>query len=152
MTGFVGVRAVRSHAFDVALPFALALRLFEPEGERAWAPGWNPRYVHPASGRVEKGMIFTTDADDEATLWIVLRHESDAGAVEYARITPGSRIAIVRVECAPVDSQATCVTVTYEYTGLSEEGNAYVRSMDETRYREFIESWNETIRRMPCPG
>jgi hypothetical protein len=140
-----GERAVRSHSFDLPLPLAKAFPLFEPEGERAWAPGWEPKYVHPADGRARKGMVFTTDAGGEETLWLVLDHDPGAGAVEYARITPGHRVAIVRVKCAPIDAGATRVTVSYEYTGLSAAGNDYVRSMDEARFRESIESWKALI-------
>ena len=146
MSAFVGERVLRSHSFDLAMPLSAAFPLFEPEGERAWAPGWDPQYVYPADGRPEKGMVFVTDANDEETLWLVLRHEPGAGAVEYARVTPGNRVAIVRVQCDAIDAGSTRVTVSYEYTGLSEEGNAYVRSMDEGAYRAFIESWGEMIR------
>jgi hypothetical protein len=58
---FVAEHAVRSHSFVVAMPAARALRLFEPEGERAWAEGWEPHYVHPVDGHAETGMVFTTE-------------------------------------------------------------------------------------------
>jgi hypothetical protein len=145
VSAFRGARALRSHSFDLPMPLPEAFPLFEPEGERAWAPGWDPRYIHPADGRPQKGMVFVTGADDEETLWLVLRHEPRAGAVEYARITPGNRAAIVRVQCDAIDAGSTRVTVSYEYTGLSEAGNAYVRSMDEGHFRDFIASWKEMI-------
>jgi len=51
MTPFRAEHCERSHSFTVALPVAEAFRLFEPEGERRWAEGWDPRYLHPADGR-----------------------------------------------------------------------------------------------------
>jgi len=147
MSAFIGERALRSHSFELPLPMPEAFRFFEPEGERAWAPGWNPAYVYPASGAPEKGMVFTTGEGDEHTIWIVMGYAPTAGAVEYARITPGARIAIVRVQCSAVDARNARVSVSYEYTGLSEAGNAYVRSMDELSYRAFIDSWGEMIRK-----
>jgi hypothetical protein len=145
---FVGERAVRSHSFDLPLEPTAAFRFFEPEGERSWAPGWDPIYVYPADGLLERGMVFTTGEGDEYTIWIVLGHAPAAGAVEYARITPGVRLAIVRVQCVPLEGAVTRVTVSYEYTGLSDAGNAYVRAMDEPAFRAFIDSWGETIRRV----
>jgi len=147
MPTFIGERALRSHSFDLPLPASKAFRFFEPEGERAWAPGWNPAYVYPPDGKPEKGMVFTTGEGDEHTIWIVMGYAPAAGAVEYARITPGARIAIVRVQCAPVDPANARITVSYEYTGLSEAGNDYVRSMDAPAYQAFIDSWGEAIRR-----
>jgi hypothetical protein len=136
----------RSHSFDLPVAAADAFHFFEPEGERSWAPGWNPIYVYPAHGLPEKGMVFTTGQGEEYTIWIVLGHAPESGAVEYARITPGARLAIVRVQCMALEADATRVTVSYEYTGLSEAGNTYVRGMDETSYKSFIDSWGETIR------
>ena len=147
MPAFVGERALRSHSFELPLPASEALRYFEPEGERAWAPGWNPAYVYPADGQPEKGMVFTTGEGADHTIWIVLGYAPASGAVEYARITPGARLAIVRVQCSALDGAKARITVSYEFTGLSEAGNDYVRSMDESAYRTFIESWGEAIRR-----
>jgi len=148
MPVFVGERALRSHSFELPLPASEAFRFFEPEGERAWAPGWNPAYVYPPNGEPEKGMVFTTGEGAEHTIWIVNAYAPTAGAIEYARITPGARIAIVRVQCSPMEVGSVRVTVSYEYTGLSEAGNAYVRSMDEAAYRAFIDSWGEAIRKV----
>ncbi len=145
MDDFVGERAERSHAFVVARPIAEAFELFTPAGERAWAQGWDPRYVHPADGRTEQGMVFITTHNDETTIWTMLRHDPGAGIVEYLRVTPGARIASVLVQCSAIDAARTRVTVVYRFTGLSEAGNASVRAMDETHYRAFIDGWGTAI-------
>lgn len=143
---FVGERAFRSHSFDIALPAPKAFGFFTPEGERSWAPGWDPQYVFPRGPDPEKGMVFTTGEGAGATLWLLSRYEPATGEAEYVRITPNVRMAIVRVRCVPLDASSSRVTVSYEFTGLSEAGNEYVRSMDEAAYRKFIESWGEAIR------
>src|SRR3982074_2078148 len=136
---FAGERATRSHSFAVAVPARDAFRLFEPEGERAWAQGWEPQYVHPRDGRAEAGMVFTTDHGGEHTIWMMTRHEPAAGLVEYVRTTPGSPIATVMVQCAPLSAARTRVTVIYVFTGLSDAGNENIRTMDEARFRDFID-------------
>jgi len=145
MSAFVAERSTRSHSFVLEMPRARAFPLFEPEGERAWAQGWNPSYVHPANGKAEQGMVFTTSHGGEDTLWMVIRHEPAAGIVEYARLTPGSRTATVLVQCAPIDAGRTRVTVIYVFTGLSAAGNSIIRKMDDDAYRDYIESWREAI-------
>jgi hypothetical protein len=145
MDGFSGGRAVRSHSFTVALPMAEAFRLFEPEGERAWAQGWDPRYVFPADGTPERGMVFTTSHGNESTIWNLTRHDPQGGVVEYLRVTPGSRVAVVLVQCAEIGPRKTRVTVVYTFTGLNEAGNEYVRAMDEAHYRAFIDGWATAI-------
>ena len=146
MSAFRSERAVRSHAFTLPLSRADAFRFFEPEGERAWAPGWEPKYAYPPDGRAETDMVFTTDAAGEATVWSVIRHDPVAGVVEYLRVTPGSRIARVNVRCEAMGAAETRVSVTYVYTGLDDAGNAYVRDMHERAYSEFIDSWAAAIR------
>jgi hypothetical protein len=145
MADFTGERTERSHSFVVARPLAESFALFTPEGERAWAQGWDPRYVYPADGRTEQGMVFITTHNQETTIWTLVRHDPGAGIVEYLRVTPGARIASVLVQCAGIDAARTRVTVVYRFTGLSEAGNAYVRAMDEPHYRAFIDGWDSAI-------
>ena len=136
---------VRSHSFVAALPLARAFPLFEPEGERTWAHGWDPRYLNPPDGKAQPGMVFTTSHGNEETIWLVTRHEPAAGIVEYARITPGSRAGTVLVQCAALDPARTRVTVIYALTGLSEAGNAHLRGLDEASFRTYIGSWEKAI-------
>lgn len=145
MSAFAAEHVVRSHALVVALPAGEAFALFEPEGERAWAAGWDPRYLHPADGRAEAGMVFTTAHGGEATIWTLVRHEPRAGLVEYVRTTPGSRTGTVLVQCARLDAARTRVTVIYALTALSEHGNAVLRAFDEAAYRAYIDSWERAI-------
>jgi hypothetical protein len=148
MSAFQAEHSRHSHSFTVARPMADTFPLFEPEGERAWAEGWDPLYVHPADGRPCRGMVFTTGHGGEATIWMMIRHEPEAGVVEYLRCTPSSRTGSVLVRCEPLDAARTRVTVTYELTALNETGNAYIREMNETRYRAFIEEWERAIARI----
>ncbi|HET7730824.1 MAG TPA: hypothetical protein VFK48_12405 [Usitatibacter sp.] len=142
---FVSEHAVRSHTIVVPLPMAEAFRLFEPEGERAWAEGWEPRYRHPPDGHAERGMVFTTGHGGEETIWTMIRHEPEAGVVEYVRTTPGSRTATVLVQCLQFNERLTRVTVIYAMTGLTEAGNAAIRELDENEFRRYIESWESAI-------
>ena len=145
MTGFTAEHIVRSHGFVVERPIEHAIELFTPEGERAWAPGWDPTYLHPADGRTERGMVFTTGHNNEHTLWTMTRHEPAAGVVEYQRITPGSRMGSVLVQCEALDSARTRVTVTYTLTALTEDGNRMLREIDTAAFRAFIGDWERAI-------
>ena len=145
MSAFRAEHLERAHAFVVGLAPAQAFPLFEPEGERLWAEGWNPAYLHPADGRATRGMVFTTDHGGEHTIWTLVRHEPAAGLVEYVRCTPGSRTGRVLVHCTPLDEGRTRVNVVYELTGLTEAGNARVRELDPAHYEAFIDGWSKAI-------
>ena len=146
MSAFRAEHGERAHDFVLALPMSQAFELFTPEGERLWAAGWEPRYLHPADGRATRGMVFTTGHGGEETIWTMMRHEPASGLVEYLRVTPGSRVGRVLVHCTALDLSRTRVNVVYEFTGLTGAGNARIRELlDPARYRDFIESWAKEI-------
>ena len=142
---FAAERATRTHAFDLDIPKEEAFHLFEPEGERCWAPDWNPRYFSPRDGTAEAGMVFATGVGAAATIWVMSRHEPAAGRVEYVRTTPGSRVATVSVRCAALSPRRTRVEVTYVFTSLGDAGNEYIRAMSEEAFRKMIEGWKSAI-------
>jgi hypothetical protein len=142
---FRAEHAHRAARFELPLPRDRAFELFTPEGERAWAEGWDPEYLHPVDGRAAAGMVFRTRAHGEETVWMMMRFDPGSGAVSYVRCTPGSRIATVDVTCNALGPHRCEVTVTYEFTGLSQAGNDWVRAMDEARYDAFIAEWKAAI-------
>jgi hypothetical protein len=145
---FQALHVERSSGFALALPVGRAFELFTPEGEKSWAQGWAPEYLHPADGKLAAGMVFRTRTEGEETLWVVGRCDRAAGEVEYVRATPGSRVAVVTVRCSPLDAGRTHVGVRYAFTGLAEAGNAWIAEMDERRYAELIDSWRAAIEAM----
>lgn len=148
---FRAERAERVAAFVVPLPADRAFALFTPEGEKSWADGWHPEYLHPADGRIAHGMVFRTRAGGEDTVWTVARFEPPT-LVEYVRCTPASRTAIVTVRCTPLDGERCTVAVGYAFTGLTEAGNEWIRAMDERRFAEFIDGWRSEIEAMLARG
>ena len=134
----------RAHAIVLPLPIAEAFPLFEPEGERLWAEGWNPTYLQPVDGSARRGMVFTTEHGNEHTVWMMVRHEPPH-LVEYVRMTPGSRIGKVLVQCSEIDARRTRVNVSYALTGLADKGNELIRGLDDAEFAKFIDSWGERI-------
>jgi hypothetical protein len=89
-------------------------------------------------------MVFTTGHGGEETLWTMTIHEPESGVAEYLRVTPGSRMGTVRVQCSEA-AAGTKVTVTYALTALTPEGNATLQGLDAAAYRAFIEAWGTSI-------
>lgn len=143
---FVAQTADRSHTITLPLSLEKTMPFFEPEGERAWADGWDPYYLAPSDGRTAEGMVFTTRHGGHETIWLMSRDRRIDGKVEYVRTTPGHVIAVVSVDVREDDKSTTRVTVRYRYTALSDEGNAYVRAMDEQRFATMISGWETSIR------
>jgi MOSC domain-containing protein YiiM len=125
-------------------PVATTFPLFTPDGERLWVPGFDPAFLHPASGEQGPGAIFTTNHDGEDTLWMVLRLSPADGIAEYARVTPGSRRGVVRVRLEPEDG-ATAATIAYELESLSEAGDTALDALTDAAYRSMLQDWEARV-------
>jgi hypothetical protein len=87
------MRLLSSGQFGVALVAARAIGFFTPEGERAWVPGWDPRYPGGLPSE-DSGTVFVTNSGGIETLWVVLDIDRGAATAAYAHIprptTPAS--------------------------------------------------------------
>ena len=120
---------------------------FSPEGERSWAPGWDPEYLHPADPAPNPGLVFRTRAGGELTLWLLLRYDPTACEAEYVRVVPDSRMGTVRVACRAAGDGHTDVHVCYALTGLSEAGNDVLAALTEPAFGTMLCQWQAAIAR-----
>lgn len=144
------LKVAREHSFTVALPAAAAFVLFTPLGEKNWAEGWNP--VFPAAGDLplRDGTVFTVEAPHPhgrgsiQSVWSVSRHEPPR-LIEYRNVILDLRATRIQVECAAAGAKTTRVTVRYEYTGLSAEGDAIIAEITAERFAAMIGQWRDSI-------
>lgn len=133
----------RVRSFRLDAPCARVFAMFTPEGERTWAPGWNPEML---SGGETRGSVFRTRTHEAETLWIVADYRPAEGRVSYARLRQGSNFGLVDVGCRDIDGGASEISVRYTLTGIGAEGEAFVREfLDEKAYAAFIEEWRRAI-------
>jgi hypothetical protein len=132
--------ATQMRTFHLDAPVARVFPLFTAQGERAWAPGWEPRTL---SGADERGSAFVTTAHTGAMVtWIVTDYRPTEGHVSYARLVQGSNIGLVDVTCSAVASGGTDVSVRYTLTAVSEAGETFVSQfLAEQHYTTMIEEW-----------
>ena len=121
-----------------------ALSLFTPEGEKLWVPDWHPTYVHPTNGELIEGLVWTTEHEDELTLWTVVRVNDRERSFEYVRATPGSRMGTVKVRFAGFEDDVTRIEIRYRMTGLSPEGNALLEEFD-IDFDGMLEEWEDLL-------
>ena len=132
--------ATQVRSFRLDAPLAQVLPLFTAEGERRWAPGWEPVIL---SGAEERGSAFATRSHSGIeTTWIVTDYRPAEGRVSYARLAQGSNIGLVDVACTAAEGGGTVVSVRYTLTGVSEQGRAFVREfLQPEHYTRMIEEW-----------
>jgi len=149
--------ASQVRSFRLEAPLARVLPLFTAEGERSWAPGWEPTIL---SGDVERGSAFATRGHSGIeTTWIVADYRPAEGRVSYARLVHDSNIGLVDVACTKAQHGGTDVSVRYTLTPVSEAGRAWVSEfMAEEHYSRMIEEWRLAtskalgLRRASSPG
>ena len=133
-----------THKISLPLPIADCFPLFTPLGERDWVPGWQPRFLWPADGHTQKGMVFITGEGSEETFWTVVDFDEAQHYARYARITPGSRSVLVEIQCAATGPGETDVEVRYALTGHNEAGNDAVHTF-AAGFPAMIEEWRTLI-------
>ena len=132
-------------SFDLPIPAAEAISYFTPEGERDWAPGWDP--IYPA-GEVSEtpGTVFITSHGDDQTIWTIHAIDRAACAAAYSRHNVDKWAGTVSVRCEDIGSQGCTVTVDYDTTVLPGGDLAILHHFDDEAYEEMMNHWSEAVR------
>jgi Activator of Hsp90 ATPase homolog 1-like protein len=120
------------------------LSLFTPEGERAWAAGWDPSYPAQAEDDSQPGTVFQTRHGPHTGTWIVASREPGR-SIRYTRVIADQDAGTVTVTLDGSDSASgTQLTVCYDLTALSEPGAAHLARF-AAGYPQFLAHWAEAI-------
>lgn len=138
------MRRTSSGEFDLPLSAAEAIWLFTPEGERAWSPGWSPRYATGESSEAP-GTVFTTVAHDTETIWVIVEISRTGGLATYARVTPGHHAGIVSVQCVDTRPGHTTVTVSYDMSLIGDLDSSGFDAYAPAQFEEMMRHWSEAI-------
>ncbi len=148
MADFRGKRAVREYVqTNNASPEKL-FPLLCPVREAEWVPGWEYRMIYSKSGLAELGCVFTTPNDDGSqTTWMTIEYEP-LRRIGFVWVWPKMVTARLRFELEAAGGK-TCLHARYEYTGLSEKGNAEVERYSEewfaTKMKKFEAALNHYL-------
>jgi hypothetical protein len=146
MTTFTASHVERTHAIRLHAGPHEVFPLFDPLGERLWAPGWEPHFLYPQPGKPEAGAVFTTRQDrGQAVIWTIAALDGAGQRIEYLRVTPEEQLARIAIRCAELPDGTTEARVTYSFTALAEAGNAFVLGYTDAHHRERIAGWERAI-------
>ena len=136
-----------SAGFDIAQPVEQVFPLFSPEGEKAWVPGWDYENVMGTTV-LSEDYVFLTRGHDHATstaIWLVKRYVPETWLIQFYRVEPTDKIAVVTVQCSKTSERMTHVDVTYEYIALSDVGRKFIDSFAAKPYARFIDEWKNLL-------
>jgi hypothetical protein len=146
MIGFVPAHQTRSATIRLDAAPERAFGMFTPLGERAWAQGWDPEFLHPLAGEACEGSVFITRTGGRETIWTTIAHDPPRRAA-YSRVTPGLHAVIVKVRLRPADDDGTLADVSYTFTALTPAGNDAVAEMVDG-FGGWMEEWETSINRV----
>ena len=146
-----GIRAnpqvVREGSFELDFSAGRALSFFTPEGERAWAKGWDPKPIFPPQPNIafQENSVFRLDHGPESSLWTILEADPHKYIAEYLCVVKGVRLSRVRVEIQPLGEERCRVHVRYVHTATSEKGLHFVASLTEEAYAQQMLDWQRMV-------
>ena len=138
------MRQTSSGQFQLPLSAVEAIWLFTPEGERVWAPGWNPQYGTGESSEAP-GTVYTTTAHGLQTIWVIVDIDRSGGSASYARVTPGHHAGIVSVRCDDAQPGYSTVTVSYDMSLLGGGGPSGLGAYAPEPFAEMMGDWSKAI-------
>ena len=149
---------VRSYTQRLVGSPAQVFPLLCPVREADWIDGWDPLLVISETGVAEPGCVFVTAARPADAVWVITRHDPDAGQIEMLKLSPGVTVCKLRIEL--VASATGCdAHVSYEHTSLGPAGDAFVADFTPEYYEQFMRDWEarlnhylSTGRRLSLPG
>ena len=121
-------------AFIANAPMDRVAPLFGAEGERVWAPDWDPQFVYPIPAADHEGMVFTVAHDHRKSVWVNTEFDAKNGRIQYAYVLPDIMVTLITLRLTPEANQ-TRVEVKYDRTSLSPEADAHVRQTAEQHHK-----------------
>jgi hypothetical protein len=121
--------------------------LFGAMEEKKWSEGWHPTPVFPVSGNMEEGLIFQSPdhvPNSGLLTWVVAKYDRLNHQVQYI-VTSANRVTVITVACSRVDDDHTKAEITYQLTGLNEEGNEISHHLIAKIFENKLTGWETAI-------
>jgi len=143
---FAPQRVTRGYRQTIKAPPDVVFSLLCPVREAEWLEGWKYKMMYSESGRIEDGAVFSTPGDgEEDTIWVVTKHDTTLRQVEFARLTPNSRICLLRIAVHARDTNSSYVDIAYIYTGITPAGNRFLDHLTEDAFLQTVTFWEASM-------
>ena len=126
--GSVRVHTEEKFVFTANAPMEQVVPLLGAEKERAWAPGWDPQFVHPLPAADVPGMVFVVAHSHRKSVWVITEFDAKKGRIQYVYVIPDALVTLITLQLTP-EGEKTRVEVEYDRTALNAEADAHVRHL-----------------------
>jgi hypothetical protein len=146
------VSVLREYTQELQGTVADVVPLLCPVREAEWIEGWEPEVVFTRSGHAEEDCAFVTSDRGEEAVWIITRHDRDAGIVEMVKTIPAALVTRIRIRLEEVGEGRTLAHVAYRNISLSPRGDGMVAALTPERWEAFMRRWEERLNHFLATG
>ena len=144
-SSFKAKRVGRQYVQKINAAPSVVHALICPVKEAEWLENWDYELIFSQSGFAEYGCVFTSQSAGEETIWIITKRDDGRFETEFARSTPGSRVALVTVSIQESGHQTSQVKIRYTITALSAAGNQFIDNFTEENFAKDMQFWEATM-------
>jgi len=130
--------------FVANAPWEETAPLFGANGERKWAPDWDPQFLYPKPASDQPGMVFRVEHPHHSSIWVNTAFDLAAGHIQYAYVLNNAMATLIDIRLSREDGDKTGVAVVYERTALEPEANEHVLHYTDGDAKARKE-WEEAI-------
>jgi hypothetical protein len=142
---FKAKRVTRQYVQTIDAEPSVVHSLICPVKEAEWLEGWDYDLIYSQSGVAEHGCVFTSQSAGEETIWLITKREDTRWETEFARVTPGSRVALVTIQIEDSGHQRSRVHIRYTITALTPAGNQFIENFTEANFVKDMQFWEATM-------
>lgn len=145
-----GTRVVKTYKWEFDADARTVFLLLCPTKERDWIEGWEDihQLIYSESGIAEDACVFTTHHPEEGfAVWLTSKYSLENTTIEFVKHLVEKGV-IVRwtMEVRPLTSHSSAVFIIFNVTGISEQGNEYVKADIEHTFSTLMIRLEELIK------
>lgn len=137
-------RVRHTYTQNLVAPPEKVFPLLCPVREAEWVPNWDPRLVISDSGVGEKDCVFITEAAPQDAIWVITRHEEQAGKLEIIKVTVDHTVCKVEIALTATPT-GTSADISYGYTAIGPAGEAFLKEFTAEWYQRFMQDWEQAL-------
>ena len=78
-------------------------------------------------------------------IWYVTEHDKENYKIEFVRVTPKEEVVKINIYLVDNGNGTTTSNITYQYTGLNESKNAWIKDKLDKEFKENMIEWEKAI-------
>lgn len=145
---FKAKRVTRCYQQTIKAPPSKVFPLLCPVREADWLFGWDCEIICSESGFAEEGGVFISSSSHEGekgTIWLITKRDEENKEIEFARITPESRVARLIISVKETEGNNSLVNISYTFTALNKDGNRFIEEFTEEKFIESMKFWEDSM-------